>query len=739
MARFVGDASGFIAASRAAGRAAEDLGTASGRAAQAIGFAAVNMVGNKIRQGGQVLGGVLSSATREASMLESTIASLTAVMGSGFDADKFSVQVKKASAPLPTSALEMAQAAEQFARQGQRGADNLIALGTSAVNFARISKEPIEVVARRMSFLATQIKRPGESFREAANRGLEMATVIGQSLPGAEKEVLRASTRVAALAEAFGVSNEAALALAAGARAGTEQTLTAASNTGRIIAALNNPANFNAIDKALNRPLGTFAKEVSKDAEGALFGLLGRFDEMTRSGKIIGPQMIAMLKSISVGGARAQSAFVGLVKSNKQIQLAIQGTRTAIDNLAEGAETQLQAKTNRIMDTMAGKAMIARGTFQNFMSTLGQFIIIALKPMLDVLAVILEKLSAFAADHPVMTSVVLGFTALAFILLKVIGTLINFTANVGFATVSMQSMAAMSTTASTRVSLFGLVIGNVSSALGVMNKMLGLSGILGALKNVFRWFTFLAFHPIGLAIVAIGAAFAFAAVKGGFLGDIMEAFKPILDVLQEIGQELVNVLVPVFKTWMAVLKPIIAILVAVLIPVLKLFFTIFKAQVFLIEKLLRFVVLPIISAVAIAFALLANLVIDTINFSLLRPLGLFFKAINDVSAALPGIEGTSLPTDLTIGNIDVPDFPALATGGIVTKPTLALVGEQQDEAVIPLDRLRGGMGGGAGKVVIPVTVVLDGEEVGRALIKRTISGDDSGGLGGPQIQGGGIG
>jgi phage-related minor tail protein len=43
--------------------------------------------------------------------------------------------------------------------------------------------------------------------------------------------------------------------------------------------------------------------------------------------------------------------------------------------------------------------------------------------------------------------------------------------------------------------------------------------------------------------------------------------------------------------------------------------------------------------------------------------------------------------------VKFPKIPALADGGIVTGPTLALIGEAGPEAVIPLDRA-GGMGGG---------------------------------------------
>jgi hypothetical protein len=50
---------------------------------------------------------------------------------------------------------------------------------------------------------------------------------------------------------------------------------------------------------------------------------------------------------------------------------------------------------------------------------------------------------------------------------------------------------------------------------------------------------------------------------------------------------------------------------------------------------------------------------------------------------VPGIGGKGF---------DMPDIPMLANGGIVTGPTLAMIGEAGPEAVIPLDRM-GSMGG----------------------------------------------
>jgi hypothetical protein len=54
----------------------------------------------------------------------------------------------------------------------------------------------------------------------------------------------------------------------------------------------------------------------------------------------------------------------------------------------------------------------------------------------------------------------------------------------------------------------------------------------------------------------------------------------------------------------------------------------------------------------------------------------------DIPDKIPG-----LPDSFTIST---PNIPYLADGGIVTRATLAVIGEAGPEAVIPLDRLNGG-------------------------------------------------
>lgn len=85
---------------------------------------------------------------------------------------------------------------------------------------------------------------------------------------------------------------------------------------------------------------------------------------------------------------------------------------------------------------------------------------------------------------------------------------------------------------------------------------------------------------------------------------------------------------------------------------------------------------------------------------------------------------------------EIPSIPRLAEGGIVAKPTFAQIGEREPEVVTPLSKLpalmasvqasqprpavapsEGRGGGGAMSITIPVTVMLDDIELGRAMVQ----------------------
>ena len=84
----------------------------------------------------------------------------------------------------------------------------------------------------------------------------------------------------------------------------------------------------------------------------------------------------------------------------------------------------------------------------------------------------------------------------------------------------------------------------------------------------------------------------------------------------------------------------------------------------------------------------------------------------------PGKIGFSIP-DWVPGvggkRFDIPDIPMLAAGGIVTRPTLAVVGEAGPEAVVPLSR--GGTAGIGGNTFNITVNALDPRSAEQAVVK----------------------
>ena len=104
--------------------------------------------------------------------------------------------------------------------------------------------------------------------------------------------------------------------------------------------------------------------------------------------------------------------------------------------------------------------------------------------------------------------------------------------------------------------------------------------------------------------------------------------------------------------------------------------------------------------------------------------GVLKGAVNVVIGALnTAISGINKSIDLLnkVNPFDdvphIPSIPKLATGGIVTRPTLALVGEAGPEAVIPLNRASGmGMGGNI-TINVQAGLVSSPDQVGQQIIE----------------------
>lgn len=103
--------------------------------------------------------------------------------------------------------------------------------------------------------------------------------------------------------------------------------------------------------------------------------------------------------------------------------------------------------------------------------------------------------------------------------------------------------------------------------------------------------------------------------------------------------------------------------------------------------------------------------------------GLINQAIDKINAALEFTINIPGAPDISI---NAPNIPHLAKGGIVSRPTLALIGEAGPEAVVPLNG-RYGMGGNVYQINVTAPVGSSPEDVGKTLMRYIEAAESAGG------------
>jgi hypothetical protein len=229
-----------------------------------------------------------------------------------------------------------------------------------------------------------------------------------------------------------------------------------------------------------------------------------------------------------------------------------------------------------------------------------------------------------------------------------------------------------------KFNIFGKTIEAIGKAFGA---------VWDAIKFVFDWvkknwplLLAVITGPFGLAVLAV-VTFKdqITGILGNLIGWIGTAFKTVTDLI----------LFPYIKAFEGIVY--------------------FKDLVISIFKKLTELGGSIFDNVGGAFKDVINKVIQSLES------GLNF-AIDGLNLALDGIDKAAGPL-VNFGNIDRVDIPELAEGGIVTGPTLAMIGEgREPEAIIPLSKLSSmGFGGGGGPTINITVTSADPNAVVAAL------------------------
>jgi len=164
---------------------------------------------------------------------------------------------------------------------------------------------------------------------------------------------------------------------------------------------------------------------------------------------------------------------------------------------------------------------------------------------------------------------------------------------------------------------------------------------------------------------------------GKVFNDVKEVFNAIFPILKDVGNFIVTVLAPVvgvvlLAAWKATVLAVGAVKDAIIIVI-----NVFK-DLWNIVKTVGDAIGKIFSVIVDGFKMEINGIIDLINGAI----GLLDKIHIKLPSFLGGEEF----------GINIPKIPHLADGGVVSSPTVALIGEAGPEAVVPLNK--SGMGQG---------------------------------------------
>jgi len=388
-------------------------------------------------------------------------------------------------------------------------------------------------------------------------------------------------------------------------------------------------------------------------------------------------------------------------------------------------------------------------------------------PALSIAGSVLGDVFGFIADHADLIAKALPFLIAGFIAVKgaqLLNNLVGRDSVIGFglqlvstasltasnyALAASQKQVAASTAMATTADKASLA-SRLKSVVAIGSQTLALiaskvatiaSTIATGITTAAQWLwnAALTANPIGIVVVAIGALVA--AIVWAY--NNVDWFKTGIDAMgaafvwlwDKILKPYIEAFVAVWSwMWSNVIKPVVDFIVAY-----------FKLMGDVWLWVWQNVLYPTIQAVATAFTwwkdrVAANFdlvkaiisgAVDTIKSNFQTVLDFFKAAPDKIGGFFSGIGETiknafkgafnsiAKMWNGSVGKLsfkapdwvptiggkgwDVPDIPLLAEGGIVTKPTLAMVGEgPESEAVIPLsklDAMLSGRGGGKGQTI----------------------------------------
>jgi hypothetical protein len=435
----------------------------------------------------------------------------------------------------------------------------------------------------------------------------------------------------------------------------------------RVIAAQQNKTNFG--DEAQRDALMGLIS-VSGDYESAMAALPAVLDLAAGKGMDLGAASTLVARAI--GGETSALKRYGIeVEKGAGSTEVIAAIMEKFGGQAEAAADPMVQLKNRVGDLQQefGKALM---------------------PALTSMAVILEKVTtkliAFSTEHPQLTKVLMIVVAALGAVALVLGPIL-------------------------------LILPTLAASIGI------LSGAFGMLS--------LSMLPVTLAVVGIAAAITVGILVWKNWDTIVNAlrvtFEKVFNFISAIVKKVFTAITDIYNSKLGWLLPAGPLVKAIfflrdnweaIFNTIKVVFSKVTGAVMTTALSFKTRIVNVFSGIKDgivgAFTSVKNRVLGiwdgmvsgikgAIN-SVIGTINGFIQRINSIKISVPGVDipGGGRIGGFSVGMPQINPIPTLAKGGIVNRPTLAMLGESGPEAVVPLGRGRGGAG-------MTINLVINGD------------------------------
>jgi len=387
-------------------------------------------------------------------------------------------------------------------------------------------------------------------------------------------------------------------------------------------------------------------------------------------------------------------------------------------------------------DSFLRRQLDLNATLKETRETIGKALLPVMDDLLKKVLPIISKISEWIEENPKLTAVIIGVTVALTALLVIVGLLGLALPPIiaGFGLISLPVLIVIGvigaliaigvllwknweTIKAKATEIFGAIVASVK---GFMNKMKdGIMSVWNAIKNFFQGiFDFIFGIFKFFFALYVGIVLSVFEKMGIDIFAIWESIKTFfVDTFEWLKELFTGALEWYLNIWISTWEKISAVFSKIWEGIKK----VVSIGLNFIRKFFLDTTKPILDAwsnmwdgVSGKLTSIWDGIKDTVKAGInwiIDKMNWFIRKANAIASKGAGAVGISIP--------QIGEIPRLAEGGIVRRPTIAMIGEAGPEAVVPLGKNGGGIGGNVVNINGGTYLSEDvAEEIGNMIIKK---------------------